>query len=63
VFTGTGSVSLLGNTGFPLSALSFGDVVKDLTIANNHGFSDDDAKAFAKAHNVTGTTAVGGNTP
>ncbi|HKQ14135.1 MAG TPA: hypothetical protein VJT80_11940 [Steroidobacteraceae bacterium] len=45
-----------------LSLLQVGSM-RDLTITNNIGFSDTDARAFADAHTISGTTTIGNNRP
>jgi Subtilase family len=57
-----GIVSITGNTGLSLGGISMGSIAGDLTITDNHGFTDTDAHAFANSHGVAGAVTIHGNT-
>ena len=61
--TNLGLVSIQRNTGLALGGISMGDIAGDLTIQNNHGFSNADASDFADARTVAGVVSISGNTP
>jgi hypothetical protein len=37
--------------------------IRNLTISNNFGFSNADARSFADAHTISGTTSIFNNRP
>ncbi len=56
-----GFVAIEGNSGLALSAIGIGDVSTELIIRNNHGFTNDDARAFANARTVGGAVRIESN--
>ena len=52
---------IVGNSGLTLSALAIGNVSTELVIKNNHGFTNDDALAFAHARTVGGAVRIENN--
>ena len=56
-----GTVSIVGNSGLTLSAITIGNVSTELVIKNNHGFTNDDALAFADARTVGGAVRIENN--
>jgi hypothetical protein len=61
--TNAGLVSIERNSGLSLGGITIGSIAGDLTIADNHGFSNADALSFANALSVAGTLSISGNTP
>jgi hypothetical protein len=59
----TGTLTIFGNINLSLSAITIGDVKRDLNIQNNRGFSDDDAVAFRQARMVDGVVRIENNAP
>jgi hypothetical protein len=56
-----GIVSIVGNSGLTLSAITIGNISTELVIKNNHGFTNDDALAFANARTVGGAVRIAEN--
>jgi hypothetical protein len=56
-----GHASFVANAGLALSAINIGDIAGDLTIQNNHGFTNEDAVTFASARTVGGAVRIEGN--
>ena len=54
----SGDVIINDNTNLPLSAIAIGNIAHDLTVLRNHGFSDADALAFARARTVGHTVDI-----
>ncbi|KAB2869777.1 MAG: S8 family serine peptidase [Burkholderiaceae bacterium] len=59
----SGFVQIVASSGLSLGSITMGDVEGDLSIQDNRGFSNEDARAFAQQRSVGGATRISGNQP